>query len=97
MLTEHPVRSSSLPAELAIERLIRQRTWGRVAQLQVQRVDERIIVRGYTSSYYVKQLAIQAALEALGGVNSPHLEVDIEVGPSTAPASPGREYHFVRP
>lgn len=62
----------------SIERQILQRTWGRVHQLQVEAKDDRMVVHGFTSSYYVRQLAIQAILEVV----NPELPVfmDIQVG-----------------
>jgi len=73
----------------ALEREIVQRTWGRIHRLRVERVNERWIVQGWTSSYYVKQLAwlaVHDVLEATG--LSFNCEVDIEVG-SGDPAPPG--------
>jgi hypothetical protein len=66
--------------EQTIELHINQRTWGCVHQLRVEAMEDRVVVHGYTSRYYIKQLAIQAALEALGSQNVPPIEVDIMVG-----------------
>ena len=62
----------------SMERQIMQRTWGRVRQLRVEAKDDRMIVHGFTASYYVKQLAIQAILDVV----DPDLPVfmDIQVG-----------------
>ena len=60
-----------------LERQIVQRTLGRVRDLHVETQDNRVVVRGFTPSYFVKQLAIQASLEVL----------DLETG---APAAPGQ-------
>ena len=49
-----------------IERHIIERTWGRIHQLQVEVDWEHVVVRGSTTTYYSKQLAIQAVLEVLG-------------------------------
>jgi hypothetical protein len=68
----------------AIERHIIERTWGRVHRLAVEVAGGCVRVHGRTSSYYVKQLAIQACLEALHGLPPARLEVEIEVG-GTAP------------
>ena len=38
-----------------------------------------MVVHGYTSRYYIKQLAIQAAQEALGSQYMSRIEVDIPV------------------
>ena len=49
-----------------VERGLHRRTWGRLRDLRVELVGNTAIVRGWTNSYYIKQLAIQALLEALG-------------------------------
>jgi hypothetical protein len=83
------VAPASQPAspELAcsVEREILRRTWGRVLRLAVAADAGRLVVRGCCPSYYVKQLAILAVLEALGSGDSPPLVVDLQViaGPST--------------
>jgi hypothetical protein len=63
-----------------VERQIVQRTSGQVHQLAVDVTEERVAVRGWTRSYYTKQLAIQGCLEALEGIGPLALDVDIEVG-----------------
>jgi 3-oxoacyl-[acyl-carrier-protein] synthase III len=63
-----------------IERLINQRTGGRIHRLQVELKDSQLVVRGRTTSYYVKQLALQAALDALDSTNVNSVELDIYVG-----------------
>ena len=67
-----------------IEQQVARRTWGRVHRLAVEVSGDRILVRGWTPSYYVKQLAIQGALEVLGGADAPRLQVDIAVAPGAA-------------
>jgi hypothetical protein len=57
-----------------------KRTWGRVSQLHVERVHDRIVIHGFTPSYYVKQLVLQAALEALDGVLGVPVTLDIKIG-----------------
>jgi hypothetical protein len=47
-----------------VEVLIHTRTFGRVRDLRVERDANGLILRGQTTSYYVKQLAQQAVLEA---------------------------------
>jgi len=71
----------TLGAELrqTIEWQIAQRTWGRVHRLALEDTENRLVVRGYTCSYYVKQLAIQAILEVVGA-EMKEVQVDIEVG-----------------
>lgn len=64
MLHEQAVPTNAVAAfETIIERRIAERTWGRIRDLRVEVTAERIVVRGWTSTYYVKQLAIQALLE----------------------------------
>jgi hypothetical protein len=46
--------------EEAVERQINQRTWGRIHQLHVELTGGRVIVHGYSPTYYVKQLALSA-------------------------------------
>jgi hypothetical protein len=76
----------SLQADFAqtVEREIVQRTWGRIHQLQVEVSGDRLHVHGYTPSYYVKQLAIQAVLEKQESFGSPPVDVDIQVGAGEA-------------
>ncbi len=66
--------------EQAVEREIMEHTWGRIHRLRVHVNPDRLVVRGWTSSYYTKQLAIQAVLNTLGPEASLPLDVDIEVG-----------------
>lgn len=72
--------SANVALEQAIERHIDERTWGRVHRLEVAVDDERVCVRGWTTSYYTKQLAIQAVLDILGAKSSCRVDLDIEVG-----------------
>jgi hypothetical protein len=51
-----------------IERYVRSRTGGSIRGLVVQVRDEEVVLSGRTSSYYNKQLATHAALEALEDV-----------------------------
>lgn len=48
-----------------LQRWIDQRTGGRVYRLRVETAGQRVIVHGYTGSYYVRQLALAAVLDAL--------------------------------
>jgi hypothetical protein len=77
-----PVQSNPAdPAEWldSIERRIHKRTWGRIDQLQVADTGNGIVVRGLASSFYDKQLAIQAVLEWLGGQSTTDFSLDIAV------------------
>jgi predicted solute-binding protein len=46
-----------------LQQRIVQRTWDRVRQLRVERVDGGIVVHGFAPSYYVKQLVLEAVRE----------------------------------
>ena len=70
-----------------LERRIVQRTWGRIHQLHVERDGDQVIVRGYSPSYYVKQLALLAVQEM--GQTIP-VRWDIQVGDGEARPSEGR-------
>ena len=77
----------------ALEREIVRRTLGRVRSLQVERQDNRIIIRGFTSSYFIKQMSIQAALDVLGDAIGRKLELDVQlvVLGSAATVRPGAD------
>ncbi len=65
-----------------LERQIVQRTLGRVRDLQLETKDNRVVVRGFTPSYFMKQLAIQAALEVLDLEQTPReLDIQLDVMP----------------
>jgi hypothetical protein len=72
--------ASDLPWRL--HREIEKRTWGRVRHLRVEGDRSRIVVHGFTSSYYLKQLVLQAILESFGGVPAVPVSLDIKVGTS---------------
>jgi hypothetical protein len=69
--------------EQTLERRITERTWGRIRRLRVAVEEGRVLIHGFTESYYAKQLAIQGAREALGPGRGRDLVVDIEVGSGT--------------
>ena len=50
-------------ADIVLERVI-IRTSRRVRDLRVEVRPDRVVLRGRTSSYHVKQLALQGAMEA---------------------------------
>lgn len=62
------------------ERLIVQRSWGRVHGLHVELLSDRLVVHGRTSTYYAKQLALEGAMEALASTDVSAVELDIQVG-----------------
>ncbi len=75
------IRNRVVPMEQSIEQQIVQRTWGRVHGLRVELKADRVVVHGCTPSYYVKQLALEGALDAVSGQDSKQVELDIKVGP----------------
>jgi len=70
-----------------LERRIVQRTGGRIHQLQVERQGDQVIVRGYSPSYYIKQLALLAVQEMAQPVS---IQFDIQVGKAEPRPSEGR-------
>jgi hypothetical protein len=90
MLTEERTDSRDAELEGTIERRIAERTWGRVHWLRVAVSGGRAVVSGYAPSYYIKQLAIQAALEALGmdGTLLPILDIQVGSGESQQEGRP---------
>jgi hypothetical protein len=73
--------------EEELERRIVQHTWGRIHQLQVERHGDQVVVRGYSPSYYIKQLALLAAQEMAQSVP---VQFDIEVGKGEPRPSEGQ-------
>jgi hypothetical protein len=63
------LQSPSLPKERSekLERHILDRTGRRVHGLHVEVRDEQVVLRGRTSSYYVKQLAQHCVWDVLPG------------------------------
>lgn len=51
-----------------VERLVAQRTGGMIRCLRVESFEGALILSGRTSTYYAKQLASHAALEACSDV-----------------------------
>ena len=61
----------------AIRDEIVRRTGGRVHMLEVEGKGELVVIRGWTSCYYLKQLAIQAVLEVVGFARPIRVELDV--------------------
>ncbi len=76
---------------LAIKRRIERKTWGRIHHLRVLAEGNRVSVRGFTFSYYLKLLAIEAAKEELDPRVSSLLDVDIQVSSEESQAPVGQE------
>jgi hypothetical protein len=72
----------------AVERQIRNRTWGRIRRLHVEWKGNRVVVQGSAPTYYVKQLALQAVRELDREVP---VDLDIEVGENEFRVAEGRD------
>jgi len=59
-----------------VEQLVRDRTMGLIQGLHVEVFDNELVLNGRTSTYYAKQLATHAALDACDHIT---LTNDIEV------------------
>jgi len=71
----------------AVKYGILKRTAGLIHQLEVGLVADRLVIRGRAPSYYLKQLAIHAALEEVGSRgDAPRggIDVQITVKPATS-------------
>lgn len=90
MRPEAIVDSDNVTLRQAIERQIDERTWGRVHRLDVQVCDDCVRVQGYTTSYYIKQLTIQAILDVLGQECLREINLDIAVGSGVNAANAGQ-------
>jgi len=72
--------------ESTLQRVIIDRTAGRLRQLKIEVHDDRIVVRGTSSSYYVKQLAIDSVLKTLDGSQVSTLDMEIHVDDAPSPS-----------
>jgi hypothetical protein len=77
MQPEATVANNDPEITSAIELAIRKRTWDRVRHLRVEWTGGSVLVHGSTDTYYLKQLALEAARTNLGG--SRPLIIDIIV------------------
>lgn len=74
------LRGGAVGVERTIEQQVRQRTWGRIHRLQVEVIEDRVVLHGQTSSYYIKQMALQGALEVIDPRQASRIEMNIQVG-----------------
>ncbi len=58
------LEDQDLSSEEHIRQLVASRTTGRIRDLQISVIGSRLVISGYTSTYYCKQLATHAALDA---------------------------------
>jgi hypothetical protein len=81
-------RNATQQLEQAVERQVRERTWGRIHRLCVDASGGRLEIRGQTSTYYLRQLALQAVLDVLNSADAVSLDFDIQVASSHRPVGP---------
>jgi DNA-binding response OmpR family regulator len=84
MLLKHPrLRFTLAEQNGRLECSIARRTGGRIYDLRVETIDGRVIVHGRSESHHVKQLALDAVLEAFEAsqTQSERVELDIDVAP----------------
>ena len=79
MLKEQKARRESVKREETIKQRIVQRTAGRIRMLEVDVIGDKVVVRGRASSYYLKQLALQGALDVIGFGSATKIEFNVEV------------------
>jgi hypothetical protein len=72
-------KAGPLGLEEDVRQKILERTWGRIHALKVEADSDRIVISGHTPCYYVKQLAIHAALDVIGPDERRRVEMDLEV------------------
>ena len=94
MVPKQSTRNHCAELAQAIERQIVQRTWGRIHRLQVEVIDDRVVVHGYTQTHYSKQLALEGVRDVID--DSTRVELDIQVGPCRASAIGSRASHQSR-
>ncbi len=65
--------------EDAVVHRILHRTNGRVQTLEVEVIGNRVIIRGITTSYHLKQLAIQSVIDVISANPGVTIEIDMQV------------------
>jgi hypothetical protein len=74
---DNHVRDAGL--EQAVEAQVLKRTGGRIKMLQTEVTPSRVVVRGVTPCYYLKQLALQGALDVIGSLRKMRVQLEIQV------------------
>ena len=85
-------RTHDLDLAQLIKRQIDQQSWGRAHRLQAELAGDQLVIHGpgAPGSHYVKQLALKAALDALGSLSRRAgiaIVMNIQVGPTHSRAS----------
>ena len=79
MLAVESLHRCNPDVEQRITRHIQMRTGGRLRQLQFEEKENRLLIHGVASSYYIKQLALAAIVDVMGPATSAEVVVNIEV------------------
>jgi hypothetical protein len=77
MQEEAPMQSNDSEILQIVERAILNRTWGRVSNLCVESRGELVVIAGSTKTYYLKQLALEAARQALATTRPFLIDIDV--------------------
>ena len=74
----------TVPQDLArlVERHVAQQTWGRVHRLRAEQAADQVVVYGCVPTYYLKQLALKAALDVL--ISAPAVELVMHIQVASA-------------
>jgi hypothetical protein len=72
-------QARSAVMEQTISQEIMRRTGGRIQMLKVEVTENDVVIRGFVSSYYLKQLALQGALDAIGSCAESRLQLNVRV------------------
>ncbi|HEV3142456.1 MAG TPA: hypothetical protein VGZ47_01075 [Gemmataceae bacterium] len=91
MITAHEDRSQPKQLDQSIRDRIMQMTGGRIHALEVEVVGERVVIRGFTASYYLKQLVLEGVLDVVGGPGAMNVEFNVQVLPNPAKFGQGNE------
>lgn len=75
----------------AIRQRIEKRLGGHAQALQVEVGEHQVLIRGATSCYYHKQLALQEAQSATGNSDKYRIELEIEVHTAASKSDSGRK------
>ena len=88
-VSQRPPRLQALEQDVKLR--IADRTGRRIRALVIELTERELIVRGTASCYYLKQLALHAALDALRSAFERAVALRFEVGvvPPAAPPGPG--------
>jgi hypothetical protein len=83
MTDEQDTRPRAADLEQAIKHGVAKLIGRRIRALEVEVIDSRVVIRGRVASFYLKQLALEAALAVIhpGGTDRTELDVQIAVAP----------------